>query len=133
MCLSVDKHLKWDKSLGSVYLSTEAHLIEVVDTAPSKSMRTDEIAIETAKIGKLTAVIAVMSILCRKRCNLWCANLGNGKPSHQKAESDNVPVEKSRKPRNLFQKTRKGWISKKLAPILKKIELKSTNLKLYCK
>jgi hypothetical protein len=35
--------------------------------------------------------------------------------------------------KKLSQKTRKGWISKKLAPKSKKLELNSTNLKLNFK
>jgi hypothetical protein len=42
---SVDKHLKLDKPLGTVYMSTEASPIKVVDTAPSKAMEADKIAI----------------------------------------------------------------------------------------
>ncbi len=49
-------------------MSTEAHPMQVVNTAHSKNMRADEIAIETAKIGEVTAVVTVMSIFCRKRC-----------------------------------------------------------------
>jgi hypothetical protein len=43
-------------------LSTEAHLIKVVDTAPSNNMTADEITIETAKTGTVTVVVALMSI-----------------------------------------------------------------------
>jgi hypothetical protein len=52
-------------------------------------MRADEIAIETAKTDKVTAVVVIMSIFCSKRCNLQNANPGNGKPSHKKAKSAN--------------------------------------------
>jgi hypothetical protein len=38
--------------------------------------------------------------------------------------------ENSRRPRNLSLKTRKGWLPKKLASKLKKLELNSTNLRL---
>jgi hypothetical protein len=62
MSFSADKCLKIDLPLGTVYMSTEACPISVVDTAPSKNMRADEIAIETAKTGKVTAVVAAMSI-----------------------------------------------------------------------
>jgi hypothetical protein len=47
-------------------LSTEAHPIKVVDTAPSNNIRADEIANENAKTGKMTAVVAVMSIFCKR-------------------------------------------------------------------
>jgi hypothetical protein len=52
-----------NKPLGTVCLSTEPHPIKVVDTAPSENKKADEIATETAKTGKTTAVVAVMSIL----------------------------------------------------------------------
>jgi hypothetical protein len=66
-------------------LSTEPRAIKVANTAPSETTRADEIAIETAKTGKVTAVVAVMSIFSKKRCKLQNANLGNEKPSCQKA------------------------------------------------
>jgi hypothetical protein len=40
-------------------------------------MRADEIANETAKTGKVTVVVAVMSIYYRKKCKLQSANPGN--------------------------------------------------------
>ncbi len=60
--LSVDKCLKLDKPLGTIYLSTGPRPIKVANTAPSETTRADEIAIETAKTGKVTAVAAVMSM-----------------------------------------------------------------------
>jgi hypothetical protein len=56
-------------------------------------MKADEIASETGKTGKVTVVVAVMSIFSRKRCKLRSANLGNEKPSRQKAERANVDQE----------------------------------------
>ncbi len=129
----VDKHLKIDKPLGTAYFSTEHHQIKVTSTAPSDNMRANVIPIETAKTGKVTAVVVVMSIFCKKRCSLQRANPGNKKPSHQKTESTNFSEEKYRKLRNLSQKTRKGRLPKKFAPKLKKIELNSTNLRLKTK
>jgi hypothetical protein len=38
--------------VGNVYMSTDSHLIKVVNTATSKTRRADEIANETAKISK---------------------------------------------------------------------------------
>jgi hypothetical protein len=38
-------------------------------------MKADEIASETAQTGKVTAVVAVMSIFKKKRCKLRSANL----------------------------------------------------------
>jgi hypothetical protein len=63
MCLSVDTCLKLDKHLGIVYLSTEVRPIEVVNTATSNNIRANEIAIETAKTGKVTAMVAAMCIV----------------------------------------------------------------------
>jgi hypothetical protein len=109
--------------LGTVYSSTEPHPIKVVDTAPGNNMRANEITIETAKTSKVTAVVAVMSIFCKKKCNLWSANSGNKKLSCQKAESDNVLEENSCGLRNLSLKPRKGWLPKKVAPKSQKLEL----------
>ncbi len=66
MGLSVDKHLKIDKPFSTVYLSTEPRPIKVVDTALSENIRANKIAIKTAKTGKVTAVVAVLSIYCKK-------------------------------------------------------------------
>jgi hypothetical protein len=38
-------------------MSTEACPIKVGNTAPSKNMRADEIAVETVNTGKVTAVV----------------------------------------------------------------------------
>ncbi len=74
-----------------------------------------------------------MSIFSENRCKLQSANCGNEKPSCQKAESANFPEENSCGPRSLSQKSRKGWIPKKLASKLKKLELNCTNLELNSK
>jgi hypothetical protein len=58
-------------------------MIKVINTAPSNTMRTDEIATETAKTIEVTAVVAVMSIFCKNKCKLQSANPGNEKPSCQ--------------------------------------------------
>jgi hypothetical protein len=87
ICLSeVDKHLKLDKLLGTIYLSTESRPIKVANTAPRKTMRAIKVAIETAKTGKVTAVVAVMSIFSEKICKLQSGNCKNEKPSCQKAK-----------------------------------------------
>jgi hypothetical protein len=122
-----------DKPVGSIYLSTEACPIKVVDTAPSNNMRANEIGIESAKTSKVTAVVAVMSIFCRKRCKSWSANPEIKKLSRQKKESANFLEKDSRKPRDLSLKTRKGLILKKLVPTSKKIELNSNILEYNCK
>jgi hypothetical protein len=58
MGFRVDKHLKIDKPLDTVYSSTEPRLIKVATSAPSETMRADEIAIKSAKTGKVTAVVS---------------------------------------------------------------------------
>jgi hypothetical protein len=90
-------------------------------------MRADEVAIETPKTGKVTAVITVMSIFSEKRCKLRSANHRNEKPSHQNAERANFLEENSHGPRSLSQKWRKGRIPKKLSSKSKNLELNHTN------
>ncbi len=63
---SVVKHLKIDEPLGTIYMSTEPCPIKDAATALSDNMRADEIAIETPKTGRVTAVVVVMSIYCKK-------------------------------------------------------------------
>jgi hypothetical protein len=114
-------------------LSQKPCLIKVINTALSETTKADEIASKTAKTGNLTAVVAVMSILKRKRCELQSANIGNERPSCQKAERANFPEENTCGLKSLSQKSRKGQIHKKLAPKLKKLELNCTNLMLNSK
>jgi hypothetical protein len=66
MELSVDKCLKIDQPLEPIYLSHKPRPIKVVDTALNVAMKADEIAKETAETGKVTVVVAVMSILRKK-------------------------------------------------------------------
>jgi hypothetical protein len=133
MELSVDKCLKLDKPLEPIYLSHKPRPINVVETALSVAMKADEIAKETAKTGKVTTVVAVMSIFKKKKFKLRSAILGNERPSHQRAERANFLQENTRGLRNLSQKTRKGRIPKNLASNSKKLELNSTNLMLNSK
>jgi hypothetical protein len=70
MELDVDKRLEIDEPLGTIYLSHKPRPIKVVDTALSKATKADEIASETAKIGKVTAVVAVMSIFKKKKMQI---------------------------------------------------------------
>ncbi len=58
MKLDVDKCLKIDEPLGTIYSSHKPHPIKVLNTAPSETTKADEIAIKTAKTGKVTAVVA---------------------------------------------------------------------------
>jgi hypothetical protein len=82
-------------------LTHKPHLINVVKTALSETTKANEIAIETAKTGKVTAVVAVMSIFSKKRCKLQSAYLRNEKPSCQKAKRANFPGENTRGSRSL--------------------------------
>jgi hypothetical protein len=110
MGFSVDKHLKIDEPLGTIYSSHKPRSIKFANTVLSETMKADQIAIETAKTGKVTAVVAAMSISSRKRCKLRSANLGNEKPSCQKAEQANFLEKNTRGSRSPFQKSRKGQI-----------------------
>jgi hypothetical protein len=55
-----------DEPLGTIYSSHKPRPIKVVDTALSETTKADEIASKTAKTGKVTAVVTVMSIFSRK-------------------------------------------------------------------
>jgi hypothetical protein len=114
-------------------MSHEPRPIKVSDTALSKDTKADEIAQETAETGKVTAVVAVLSIFKRKRCKLRSASLGIERPSCQKAERAIFLQENTRRSRNLSQKLRKGRIPKKLASKSKQLELNCTNLMLNSK
>ncbi len=97
----MDKCLKIDKPSGTVYLSTEPYPIKVATAAPSETTRADEITIKTTKTGKVTAVVKVMSIFSKKRCNSRSAKSGNKKPSCQKTECADFLEEYPRGPRSL--------------------------------
>jgi hypothetical protein len=49
MGLDVDKRLKIDEPVRTIYLSHKPCLIKVIDTAPSETIKADEIMIKTAK------------------------------------------------------------------------------------
>ncbi len=129
----VDKHLKIDEPLGTIYSSHKPRPIKVINTALSETTNADEIASETTKTGKVTAVVAGMSIYKKKRCKLRSANLGNERPFWQKAERADFSEENTRGSRSHSQKSRKGRIPKKLASKSKKLELNCTNLMLNSK
>ncbi len=57
---------KIDEPLSTIYSSHKPRPIKVANTALSETTKADEIAIETAKTGKVTAVVAVMSIFSKK-------------------------------------------------------------------
>jgi hypothetical protein len=69
MGFSEDTRFKLDKPCGTVRSSTEPRPSKVATTVPSDNLRADEITIEMAKSGKVTAVVVVLSIYCKKRCN----------------------------------------------------------------
>ncbi len=131
--LDVDKHLKIDEPLGTIYSSHKPRPIKVVDTALSETMKADEIASKAAKTGKVTAIVMVMSIFKKKRCKLQSTNFGNERPSRQKVERANFLEENTRGSRSLSQKSRKDRIPNKLASKLNKLELNCTNLMLNSK
>jgi hypothetical protein len=89
-------------------MSHKPRPIKVVQTAHSVATKADKIAKETTETGKVTAVVAVMSIFKRKRCELRSATLGNERPSRQKAERADFLQENTRGLRNPSQKLRKG-------------------------
>jgi hypothetical protein len=128
MGLDVDKRLKIDEPLKTIYLSHKPHPIKVINTALSETTKADQITSKTAKTRKVTVVVAVMSIFKKKRCELQSTNLGNERPSCKKAERADFLEENTRGLRSLPQKSRKGWIPKKLAPKSKKLKLNCTNL-----
>ncbi len=74
------------RPLGTTYLSHKPCLIKVINIALSETTKADDIAIKTAKTGKVTAVVMVMSIFKKKRCKMRSAYLRNEKPSCQKAK-----------------------------------------------
>jgi hypothetical protein len=51
-------------------MSTVSLPIKVVNTAHSNTTWADEIANETTKTSKVTVVVAMMSIFCKKKCKL---------------------------------------------------------------
>jgi hypothetical protein len=104
MGFSVDKRLKIDEPLGTIYLSHKPRPIKVANAALCRTTKADEITIKTAKTGKMTAIVVVMSIFGNKGCKLQSANLGNEKPSRLKAERANFPEENTRGSRSLSQK-----------------------------
>jgi hypothetical protein len=114
-------------------LSHKPHPIKTINTALSETTKADEIASDTAKTGKVTTVVAVISIFKKKRCELQSTNLRNERPSCQKAERANFLEENTRGLRSLSQKSRNGWVPKKLASESKKLELNCTNLMLSSK
>ncbi len=65
----VDKHLKLDEPFLSDLQSVQPRLIKVTDPVPI-STRADEKALENAKTGKVTMLVAVMHIYGNTKSNL---------------------------------------------------------------
>jgi hypothetical protein len=68
------KHLKLVKPVGINLESTDTHLIKATKIAQYIT-RDNKIAIENSKTGKVTAVVAIMSIFGKKHGNSQSANL----------------------------------------------------------
>jgi hypothetical protein len=65
----VDKHLKLHENSLSDLKSTKPHPIEVTDQIPTSNDRADKKAVEIAKTGKVTAVVAVMHLYSDSKAN----------------------------------------------------------------
>jgi hypothetical protein len=66
----VDKRLKLDEPFLSDSKSTQPHQIKVTDQIPTSSSRAYEKALEIAKTGKVTVVVAVMHLYGNSKNNL---------------------------------------------------------------
>jgi hypothetical protein len=73
----VDKRIKIDEPFGTIYSSHKPCLIKFAKTALSETTKADQIAIKTAKTGKVRVVVMAMSIFSRKRCKLQSTTLRN--------------------------------------------------------
>ncbi len=71
--LRVDKRLKLDKPLGLNLTFTEPRPIKVTRTV-AETISGEQKAIENAKTGKVTAVVAVMCLKGKTKVNLHSAN-----------------------------------------------------------
>jgi hypothetical protein len=94
-------------------LSTDSRPIKVANTAPSNNTRANEITIETEKTGKVTAVVAVMSIFWKNKCKLQRKNLGDEKLSGQKPESADFPEENCQNQESFCKKQEQAGNQKK--------------------
>jgi hypothetical protein len=94
-------------------LSTEPHPIKVTNTAPSETTRADEIAIKTAETGKVTAVVAMMSIFSKK--DVICGALIPG------MEAFSPKGKKCQFPGGKFPQTKKPFSENKKRPATKEI------------
>ncbi len=61
----------------SDFKSTQPRLIKVTDQIPIRSTRADETALEIARMGKVTAVVAVMHLYGNTKSNLITTSAKN--------------------------------------------------------
>jgi hypothetical protein len=66
----VDKRLKLDKIFLSYLKSTKPRPIKVTDQIPTSNDSTDKKAVEIAKTGKVTTVVAVMHLYSDSKSKL---------------------------------------------------------------
>ncbi len=66
----VDKRLKIDEPFLSDFKSTQPRPIKVMDQISNSDNRADEKALEIAKTGKVTAIVAVMHLYGNTESNL---------------------------------------------------------------
>ncbi len=94
-------------------MSHKPRPIKVIDTALSVATKADEMAKETTETGKVTAVVAVMSIFKKKNANCRALVLGMrgllAKRQKEPIFCRKIPADR----KNFSQKSRKGWIPKK--------------------
>ncbi len=87
-------------------MSAESRPIKVANTAPSNNTRANEIAIETSKTSKVSAVVAVMSIFCKKNQEQEAFSPKGGKCQ--------FPREKFLQVKKLFSKNEKRPVAKEI-------------------
>jgi hypothetical protein len=129
----VDKRLKIDKPLGTIYLSHTPYLIKVANTASSETTRANEIAVKTTKTSKVTAVVVIMSIFSEKdaSCGALIAEMRSFLPKRRKVPffQREIPTYQE----TLLRNQEKAGYPLKVVPKLKKLELNCTNLELNSK
>jgi hypothetical protein len=102
-------------------MSTKPCPINVAAATSSDNMRADEIPIETAITGKVTVVVAEMSIYCKK--DAISGTLIPGTRSFLANKRWKVPISRRKIPADqetLLQKQEKAGYQKQLAPKLNK-------------
>jgi hypothetical protein len=72
----VDKRLKLDEPVMSDLQSTQPHPIKVMDPVPI-SIRADKKALEIAKTGKVTVIVAVMHLYGNTKSSLISTSAKN--------------------------------------------------------